>query len=138
MPNWTGVAKSNWNQPLANMVSIPAMWKNMAENRGRLRAADIKKELLSDLISLSLNSFSLSKSLSTSSSALYPAFSTVFIRSNSSIEPEGYSITALLVVRFTLALTTPSILLRAFSTLAEQAAQVMPSTRRTFFTRGTS
>lgn len=110
----------------------------MAENKGNVSIAEIINDVLRDFISFSLNSLSLSKSPSASTSALNPAFSTVLTRSSSSMAPDGYSTVALLLDKLTEALTTPSILLRASPTLLEQEAQVIPSTNSVFFTRGTS
>ncbi len=104
----------------------------MAENRGMDRIAEIIKEVFKDLTSFSLISFSLSGSLSTSISAVKPAFTIAFNKVSSLMAPGSNSTVALFVDKFTLALTMPSILLRALSTLAEQAAQVIPSTKRTF------
>ena len=109
----------------------------MAENKGKLNIAEIIKDVFKDFISFSLSCLSLSRSFSTSISALNPTFSIALTKSASSKTPEGYSTTALLVAKFTEELTTPSIFSRALPTLLEQEAQVIPSTNRVFFTKGT-
>ena len=125
--------QTSWKYPLVNILCLPAIWKNMAEKRGRENMAEIIKDLLRDFISFSLISFPVyipfNFHLCLVSCLFYSPYKYFIFYGNRN------STTALLVERFTLANFTPSILLKTFSTLAEQAEQVIPSTNRVFFQR---
>ena len=73
---------------------------------------------------------------SAASAAPKPAFSTAAITAEGSVFNSSYVHTILFASRFTCALSTPSKRLTAFSTAAEQAAQLIPVTENFFFVIG--
>ena len=77
------------------------------------------------------------RSRSASSAAPKPAFSTAAITASAPVFDSSYTHTMLFASRLTCALSTPSSRPTAFSTAAEQAAQLMPVTENFFFVKRT-